>query len=374
MSIGIIPIPDDRICDIRRDLRSTLGYGPRGTGIYFLYGEYSVSGKLYVTKKANFINKLNRQSFGVRVGDIVLYKQTTGVGQLCLGVVTRIDGDDVFFQEYSKMAIDGISPVITVREIRVGEDEHGYSITITDGNGQSQFTIMDGVDGKDFKYSDFTEEQLADLRSSVASAFCTKREASRTISSVPVTAMSLPAALRYESGDMLFVDVNGLSLCEGVDFTVSNNTLVLTEANRITHAGTVVNFKSLSMVTMTQHDIDDIAASVAGSVASQLPVASSTTNGMMSASDKAKLDSASVVGMMTPNNGFQRVTIGDGYADVPLVNSSTGLIDEDNIPHPCGSTRPRSPIDGMSFFDTNLHKPIWYYGGAWYAADGAVVQ
>ena len=433
--MSIATTPDERLHDMRRDLRSTLGYGPRGLGTYFVNGSY-YSANSHTADKSDFVNSTGKKTYDIRIGDLVMFKENslkTGLEQLCVGSVTAISGDTVTFTKHAEISIEGVSPTVTVRNIMVGENEHGHSITITTGSGQTQFDVMDGTKGDKgdpFEFSDFTSEQLDSLRSDIASVYCRKREASLLVSPNGADRLTIPFN-DYGPTDMLFVDVNGLSLVEGNDYVIDGNQIVLT--TRITHQ-TDVNFKLISALTLNQQDFDALADSMAdfsGATASadgthglvpvptagngsslllgngewhnvylangpstslvnvamqyddgeinrvlsvtQIPAATQQLAGVMSAADKTKLDNANVIGMMTQNNGFQRVIIGDGYADVPLLNASTGLINEDNIPHPCGVTRPSNPTNGMSFFDANIRQPIWYYDGSWYDSNGVVV-
>lgn len=111
-----------------------------------------------------------------------------------------------------------------------------------------------GEDGAPFTYDDFTEEQLADLRSDLK-AFVKKSEASYTIVTGGTQTITIPID-GFRSTDMLFVDVEGLSLVEGTDYTISGTNIVFT--NPIMHEGTRVHFVALRTVAVTAEDYDTL--------------------------------------------------------------------------------------------------------------------
>lgn len=53
-------------------------------------------------------------------------------------------------------SLDGFSPVVTVNQV-----ENGHVVNIQDKQGNIEFTIPNG---KDFKYEDFTQEQIDSLK------------------------------------------------------------------------------------------------------------------------------------------------------------------------------------------------------------------
>lgn len=110
-----------------------------------------------------------------------------------------------------------------------------------------------GEKGDAFTYDDFTEEQLTDLRSSVASAYYRKIDATyRTIGDNTET---IPIPIEgYTSSDMLLIDVEGLALTEGEDYTIDGSNIVL--ATPITHNYTAVNFRAIRAFAITTEDYD----------------------------------------------------------------------------------------------------------------------
>lgn len=112
-----------------------------------------------------------------------------------------------------------------------------------------------GEKGDAFTYDDFTEEQLTDLRSSVASAYYRKIDATyRTIGDNTET---IPIPIEgYTSADMLLIDVEGLALAEGEDYTIDGSNIVL--ATPITHNYTAVNFRAIRAFAITTEDYDSL--------------------------------------------------------------------------------------------------------------------
>lgn len=112
-----------------------------------------------------------------------------------------------------------------------------------------------GEKGDPFTYDDFTEEQLTDLRSSVASAYYRKIDA--TYYTIGDNTETIPIPIEgYNDSDMLFIDVEGLALTEGVDYTIDGSNIVL--ANPITHNYTAVNFRAIRSFAITTEDYDSL--------------------------------------------------------------------------------------------------------------------
>ena len=66
----------------------------------------------------------------------------------------------------------------------------------------------------------------------------------------------------YTSTDLLLVDINGLDLIQGTDYTVSGTNIVLTTP--ITTSGTKVHFVDFKLVTATVSDIATLKGDAAG--------------------------------------------------------------------------------------------------------------
>ena len=127
-----------------------------------------------------------------------------------------------------------------------------YTITMTSGPSYT-FTVTNGEKGDKgdpFTYSDFTPQQLADLKQDI-STFYFKAESHYTTtgaseSTIPIGITGIRAT------DILMVDISGLDLIGGVDYTVSGTNIVLTTP--ITHVGTTVHFIALRCVEVTAQD------------------------------------------------------------------------------------------------------------------------
>lgn len=148
-----------------------------------------------------------------------------------------------------------------------------------------------GEKGDTFTFDDLTDAQLAELREGVSTVYYRKSQETYYTSGTLTSSIEVPIA--FSDRDMLFVNVEGLDLVEGRDYTVSGNTIVL--AAPITHSGTRVNFTVLTAVAATAADLSEFWDGIAD--------ATSDAHGLMSAADKAKLD-----GIM---DGAAKITLSD---------------------------------------------------------------
>lgn len=90
-----------------------------------------------------------------------------------------------------------------------------------------------------------------DLEVGGTSYFYKKDESTYTTSSGSTT--TIPVGISgFRSTDILMVDVNGLNLVQGTDYTVSGTNIVLTSP--ITHAGAVVHFTAMRIAEVTPQD------------------------------------------------------------------------------------------------------------------------
>lgn len=338
-------VPNERLRDMCHDLRSSVGgglsgTGPRGEGVFLVSGSFISEGDTRTAPKSAFANPTGKASYGIRIGDVVIFGETdvqTGKGQLCTGLVTAISNDVVTFTKHAEITTEGFSPTISVSEI-----EGGHRITIiNDGGVITSFDVMDGEKGDDgdaFEFADFTDEQIRDLRSDIASVYYRKQESTVITESSPISRIDIPFA-DYRSTDIIFVDIEGLSLCQDIDYTIDGNQIVLVQP--LAHDGVTIGFKRLIVVAMTQQDIDsivsqaivdDVATEIINRFSSDFPVATQETNGLMSSEDKTKLDSVNIVDRQTQTADYQRISVGERYADVALMDPNTGLINANNIP------------------------------------------
>ena len=127
-----------------------------------------------------------------------------------------------------------------------------YRITMTDST-YFDYTVTNGEKGDKgdpFTYNDFTPQQLADLKQDI-STFYFKAESHYTTTTSSES--TIPIGISgIRSTDILMVDISGLSLIAGVDYTVSGTNIILTTP--ITHIGTTVHFIALRCVEVTAQD------------------------------------------------------------------------------------------------------------------------
>lgn len=82
-------------------------------------------------------------------------------------------------------------------------------------------------------------------------AYYQKNEGTYTTVNASESTIAIPIAT-YSSKDMLFVDINGLDLIGGIDYTISGSNIVLTTP--ITTPGTVIHFVAIRAVTADPSD------------------------------------------------------------------------------------------------------------------------
>lgn len=117
-----------------------------------------------------------------------------------------------------------------------------------------------GPQGDPFEFDDFTEEQLADLRSGISSVYY-KRDKSTYVTpdDSPVSSIVIPFT-NFTSADILDIDIEGLTLTEGLDYVISNGNIVL--STPINHASTHVNMRRYHAIAITAADFDELRADV----------------------------------------------------------------------------------------------------------------
>ena len=103
-----------------------------------------------------------------------------------------------------------------------------------------------GDKGDNGTFEDLTQaqiDQMADyIGSEIAAVSLESASGTYTTQSGTTATIAIPIA-GYQAGNVLFVDIEGLSLREGTDYTVSGSNITL--ATPITHAGTRVNFRAI---------------------------------------------------------------------------------------------------------------------------------
>ena len=120
----------------------------------------------------------------------------------------------------------------------------------TGDRGPQGIQGIQGPKGDAFKYSDFTEEQISDLKADLK-AFYQKKESYYQTKQVNETTIPIGIA-NYNDTDMLFVDINGLDLVSDVDYTISGTNIILKKALSV--VGTAVHFVSLKAVAIASED------------------------------------------------------------------------------------------------------------------------
>lgn len=101
-----------------------------------------------------------------------------------------------------------------------------------------------GLPGRDMVFSDLNDAQLARIYRHSAYAVNKSEDAYFITNLASMAVIPIPIADFEDSFDLLFVDVEGLDLAEGVDYTISGNAITL--ATPIIHIGTKVHFRALS--------------------------------------------------------------------------------------------------------------------------------
>ena len=120
---------------------------------------------------------------------------------------------------------------------------------------------VDKVSGKGLSTNDYTNEDKAKVDAITYDgilSFYKKMESTYTTESA--TAIStIPIGISgFGTHDMLFVDINGLDLIQGTDYTVSGTNIILTTP--ITASGTKVHFVALRALAATSEEIEELLA------------------------------------------------------------------------------------------------------------------
>lgn len=122
--------------------------------------------------------------------------------------------------------------------------------------GPRGLTGSQGPQGDPFEFDDFTDEQLADLRSGISSVYYRRDKSTYvTPDDSPVSSIAIPF-VNFTSADMLDIDIEGLTLTENLDYVISNGSIVL--STPINHVGTHVNMRRYRAVAVTAADYDTI--------------------------------------------------------------------------------------------------------------------
>ena len=159
---------------------------------------------------------------------------------------------------------DGVS-VQSVTQTVTSSADHGLNIvTVTLSNGQvSTFQFYNGNKGSTgakgdkgdtFTYDDLTAAQIAELKQDV-STYYKKSESSYTTTADGETTIPINIS-GFRSTDILIVDINGLTLIQDTEYTISGTNIVLTATTL--PAGTVIHFVALRTVEVTAQDYSNL--------------------------------------------------------------------------------------------------------------------
>lgn len=106
-----------------------------------------------------------------------------------------------------------------------------------------------GPKGDTFTYSDLTEAQKNDLRKNLS---CYYKRLDYVTKTTTANQKTIAIGATPTAGDILVVDVNGLTLAQGTDYTVSGGNITL--AKSLPVVGTEVHFFILRTVSITSSD------------------------------------------------------------------------------------------------------------------------
>lgn len=140
------------------------------------------------------------------------------------------------------------------------DSEYLIPIISSVGNGPK------GDKGDPLVFDDLTDEQMQEVLQDANYVGNKAEEATYITGSGTTSVIEIPIA-DFDQFDMLFVDIEGLDLHEGVDYDIVGNNIILNTP--ITHGGTKVHFKALSYTlidgdktiqnVMGHHDYDTVA-------------------------------------------------------------------------------------------------------------------
>jgi hypothetical protein len=140
------------------------------------------------------------------------------------------------------------SPFGTVKILML-KGEKGDKFTFQDLTPED-IAELKGEKGDPFTFADFTTAQLDDLREGITSVYYRILEGTYTTGTGGVDTVEIP--VEYTSKDILIVDIEGLVLSQGADYTVDGSSIVLNTP--IDHAGARVGFKVLRALALTPQD------------------------------------------------------------------------------------------------------------------------
>ena len=140
---------------------------------------------------------------------------------------------------------------------------------------------------------------------------------SSSISTIPIGIQS------YASTDVLLVDINGLDLIQGTDYTISGTNIVLTTP--ITTSGTKVHFTALKMTTATTSDYATLKGEKGDDGHS--PVVTASKSGTTTT---VYVDGSSIASINDGTNGTHTIS----YTPIVTGGAQIGTITIDNTSYP----------------------------------------
>lgn len=165
---------------------------------------------------------------------------------------------------------------------------------------------VDKVSGKGLSTNDYTNEDKAKVDAITYDgilSFYKKMESTYTTESATAVSTIPIDIVGFGTHDMLFVDINGLDLIQGTDYTVSGTNIILTTP--ITATGTKVHFVALRALAATSEEIEELLAG--GKVHyGECSTAAATTAKTVTTTDgsyKLKVGSAIFVKFTVTNTG-----------------------------------------------------------------------
>lgn len=140
---------------------------------------------------------------------------------------------------------------------------------------------------------------------------------SSSISTIPIGIQS------YTATDVLLVDINGLDLIQGTDYTISGTNIVLTTP--ITTSGTKVHFTALKMTTATTSDYVTLKGEKGDDGHS--PVVTASKSGTTTT---VYVDGSSIASINDGTNGTHTIS----YTPIVTGGAQIGTITIDNTSYP----------------------------------------
>jgi hypothetical protein len=198
------------------------------------------------------------------------------------------------------------------RDVYGNSHNVGIPVFSTIGRGRPGLDGEKGDPGEAFSFDDMTQEQIDELIANIAATMADADDDVVVTDGDNTTVIGIPF-VNWVPENILFVDVEGLDLAPGVDYTIDDNTIVLTEP--IVNPNTRVHFRqirySTSITPLMQAAIDatsdarDAITDVEGAITSA-NVAVSNINDLVS--DIATITSTANDAVIAMGNALDDMT------------------------------------------------------------------